>query len=178
MIYKFKPFSTTKELGKEYNAHCALVPYDDDWIAIMDYDTMFLDPLTWHVIERAIIKHPDTTIFGGVTNRVGYSFQRAGLFTEERMIPHYQKAHELAIKYLNGECKDVSSVAGFFLMFRKSYWNQNPFVERIMDNRGNLFDSLFCQKARKIGKIRIILGAYLLHFYRLNKDYRDNSHLK
>ncbi len=178
MIYKFKPFSTSKKLGQEYNAHCALVPNDDDWIAIMDYDCMMLTPSTWAIIEKAVLKYPDTTIFGAVTNRVGLSYQRAGLFTEQRIIEHHTHAEKLAADYPNGECKDARFVAGFFLMFKKSYWAKHPFAETIMDHRGNLFDYTFCRPAMKTGKIRVILGAYFLHYYRMHKDSTDQSHLK
>src|SRR5687768_4197419 len=54
MLYKFQPFSTTKDLGKEYNSHCQLVPNSDDWILILDYDCMILCGETYQVIENAI----------------------------------------------------------------------------------------------------------------------------
>ena len=180
MIYKFQPFSTSKNIGEEYNNHCRLVPNDNDWILILDYDAMILTPKTYHVIEKAIKNKPETVIFGAMTNRVGYSFQRHG----EEMNPdpdirnHIKKAEELAARFPNGECKDVKSVAGFFLLFQKSYWKNRPFQEKIMDTNGNLFDYNFCRPAQRAGMpIRVIRGAYVWHTYRINKDHRNKDHL-
>lgn len=181
MLYKFQPFSTTKELGKEYNAHCALVPNADDWIMILDYDAMVLVPDTYKVIEAAIARHPDTVIFGAMCNRISYPYQRISKEPSENdsVISHMSIARELAIKYADGECRDARTVAGFCMIFRKSYWEQSPFQSRIFDENGNIFDYNFCRLAMKSGwPIRVIKGAYLWHTYRLGKDYKDKSHLK
>jgi len=69
MIYRFQPFSTTKDLGIEYNAHCSLVPNPEDWIMITDYDAMILSPLTYKVIDKAIENNPDALIFGAMPLR-------------------------------------------------------------------------------------------------------------
>jgi GT2 family glycosyltransferase len=183
MIYKFKPFSSTKEIGKEYNAHCELVPNDDDWILIMDTDTMMLAPeLIFPIIEKAIERYPDTTLFGAKTNRVGLSFLRhysSRVDDDPNILNHYQHTIARAHTYMNGECEDIRYLAGFFMLFRKAYWKQNPFQETMFSPNGNLFDFNFCRPAMKAKqKIRVILGAYILHYYRMHKQYRDKSHLK
>lgn len=181
MIYKFQPFSTTKNLGEEYNQHCKLVPRDDDWILILDYDAMILTPKTYQVIEKAIQNKPDTEIFGAMTNRVGYSFQRIHdkLDDDSDIRNHIKIAEQMAVRFPAGECKDVKSVAGFFMLFRKSYWKKHPFQEKIIDNLGHFFDYNFCRPAHKAGlPIRVIRGAYVWHSYRLMKDPRNKEHLK
>src|SRR5688572_5395349 len=75
-LYKFQPFATDKQIGREYNGHCQLVPNNDDWILILDYDCQILCPQTYQVIENAIKRYPDTAIFGALCNRVAYSHQR------------------------------------------------------------------------------------------------------
>jgi GT2 family glycosyltransferase len=180
-IWKFQPFSTTKELGKEFNGHCALVPGPDDWILILDYDAMILAPEAYTVIEKAIERYPDTVIFGARCNRISYPFQRLLDQPDQNdsIRHHLQIARRLAEDYSDGECQDARTVAGFFLLFRKSYWEKSPFQDGIFDANGNLFDYNFCRMAMKEGwPVRIIQGAYLWHTYRLEKDYRDQSHLR
>jgi len=181
MIYKFQPFSITKELGKEYNGHCELVPNDDDWILIIDYDCMILTPKTYQVIENAIKKYPDTLVFGALCNRLGLQSQRLEKQPDENdsIMHHMLRAEALADWYADGECVDANQAAGFFLLFRKSYWKENRFQDTLMTPMGNLFDWIFTRQAGKVsGGIKIILGAYLWHTYRLGKDWKDKSHLR
>lgn len=180
MIYKFCPFATDKKIfGKEINGHCALVPGDDDWILITDYDVLFLIPETFKVIETALERYPDTTIFGAMTNRVGYFNQRVGveLSLDDRVAYHIGIAMELAERYKDGECKDAMILAGFFMLFKKAYWNKVKFRDKIVDENDKNFDGHFCKPAQLDGKMRIILGAYVFHTYRLLKDPYDKSHL-
>lgn len=176
MIYRFQPFSITKELGKEYNAHCSAVPNPDDWILITDYDTLFLTTKTFDVINTAIARYPYTEIFGAVTNRVGYSFQRITREQSENdsILYHMAIAEDRARVFADGRAYTTYQVGGFFLLFRKSYWMKSPFQDTIVDKNGKFFDYNFCLKAKRM---RIILGAYLWHTYRLGKDHKDKSHL-
>lgn len=180
MIFKFQPFATDKNLGEEYNRHCSLVPSDEDWIMILDYDAMILHTKTYQVIENAISNNPGTKIFGAMTNRIGLSQQRIGKEPDKNadFLHHYRISEKLANEYPNGECKPAMVVGGFFLLFPKSYWLQNPFQQKVITN-GVSFDFAFCEPARKQNGIRIIKGAYLWHSYRLWKgsSWADRSHL-
>jgi GT2 family glycosyltransferase len=182
LIYKFQPFATDKMIGREYNGHCQLVPNDDDWILILDYDCQILCTEAYHVIENAIKRYPDTAIFGALCNRVAYSHQRITALPDEddRMRAHIRIAEERTVRFANGEAMPARSVAGFFMLFRKSYWKQNPFQERIYDDKGNLFDYNFCRHAMKNKlPIRVIRGVYCWHSYRLLKEsFKDTSHLR
>jgi len=182
MIYKFEPFSTSKELGKEYNAHCEMVPRDEDWILIRDYDTMFLVPETFQVVEKAIENYPDTAIFGAMCNRIGLKHHRLEDVMPENdsVRMHMKIARAMAEEFKDGQCKPVSYVAGFFMLFRKAYWKLNPFQKTIVHpTTGNLFDITFSKTARnRKMPLRVIKGAYLWHTYRIEKDWRDKTHLK
>lgn len=150
---------------------------------------MPLSTLTYHVIERAIERYPDTDIFGAMTNRIAYEHQRLTKdMPDNDSIKHHIRIAEVQAKlYQDGECKDAQvwingkqqkdqSVAGFFMLFRRSYWEKNRFTDTIIDPDGNLFDYNFCKGAKKI---RIILGAYIYHQYRLmSPDHRRKDHLK
>lgn len=178
MIYKFQPFSTTKDLGKEYNAHCSIVPNDDDWILILDYDTCIINPVTYQVVENAIARYPDTQIFGAMTNRVGYDRQRLQLEMDDNfdMLYHYNKAAERAVRFPD-ECFNVRGLAGFFMLFRKRYWNRHPFQEDIVNHDGTTFDYHF---ERHADIKRVIKGAYVFHGYRIwrGNNYMGTNHLK
>ena len=181
MIYRFQPFSPQKELGKVYNGHCKLVPNQSDWIQLMDYDSMILTPFTFQIIEQAIMKYPDTAVFGCMTNRVGYPYQRLNKLPDENdsIRHHMEISHELAAKYPNGECNEAYSIAGFFLLFRKQYWQDNHFQDNLINKEGLFFDRVFCQKAKdKHLPLRVIKGAYIWHSYRLTKEWTDYSHLE
>lgn len=181
MIYTFKPFSTTKDIGQAYNGHCELVPHDDDWILIMDTDTMMISPeLAYPIIEKAIARYPDTWIFGAMTNRVSYSRQRVKveIDTDPNTLNHYHRTKVLAETFSDGECRDAPTVAGFFLLFRKAYWKVNKFQDKIFDKDGKLFDYNFCRTAQSARRVRIILGVYIFHFYRLHKSFMDKTHLQ
>jgi hypothetical protein len=177
MIYRFQPFSTNKKLGEVYNGHCALVPNDDDWIQIMDWDAMLLTRDGYQIIDKAIARYPDTDIFGAVTNRVGYSYQRyQGIVSEDDSIKnHVRIADELSRQYSNGECDDIFSVAGFFMLFKKSYWKQHPFIETIINKGGMTFDRAFCRSTKNI---KLIKGLYVFHQYRLLTGRKNIDHLK
>lgn len=182
MIYKFQPFATDKQIGREYNGHIQLVPNEDDWCLVLDYDCQILCPDTYQAIENALKRYPDTAIFGAMTNRVAYSHQRIMLSPdpEDRMRVHIETAIERAEMYRDGECFEAKTVAGFFMLFRKSYWKKSPFQEKIYDKAGNLFDYNFCRHAMKNKlPIRVIRGAYVWHSYRLLKEsFKDTSHLR
>lgn len=184
-IYKFQPFSTTKELGAEYNAHCQLVPNDDDWILILDWDVMLLLPCQYELMESAIKLYPDTDIFGAWTNRIGYQHQRLNLTTRRfesgqnknvNISDHIATAIYMWRQWPKGQCHDAPTIAGFFMLFKKSYWLKNKFQNEIINARGRLFDKQFCQSAKHM---RIISGLYVFHQYRITQDnWRDQSHLK
>lgn len=181
MIYKFQPFDINKQIGKEYNAHCSIVPSPDDWILILDYDCMILASEAYKVIEAAISRYPETVLFGAKCNRVGYSHQRLNqeMSDNDSMRYHNQLAIDQAELFINGECESARGIAGFFMLFRKSYWQQNPFQEEIYDKNNNLFDYNFCRHAIKKGmKVMVIKGVYCWHSYRLLKTPNDTRHLR
>lgn len=182
MLFIFKPFSTEKKIGEAYNAHCSMVPNDDDWVLILDYDSMILSPKAFKIIEKAIQRYPDTKIFGAYANRIGHNYQR---LTEDMpkndSIRLWTKiAGEQADQYADGQCMNIPSVAGFFMLFKKSYWKENPFQESIYNDRNMMFDESFCRSARRKGQpMRLIMGVVCWHSYRIMKEnFKDTSHLR
>lgn len=177
MISYIQPFSTEKKLGEVYNQQCS--DCSTEYICVQDYDCMVLCPETFQVIENAVKAYPDTAIFGAYTNRVQYAHQRLTPMSENDSIRYHLNIARARAKEFPFECEQVKTVAGFFMLFKKSYWEQSPFQESIINEYGYLFDRHFCLHARRSNlPIRIIKGAYVFHSYRIDKNYRDQSHLK
>ncbi len=174
-IYRFQPFATDKNIGDVYNAHCRMVPNDDDWIQIMDWDAMLLTREGFNIIDEAVILHPDTDIFGAVTNRIGYGWQRYLLNNDIdfNLVTHIEIAERLS--KLGASMVKIETIAGFFMLFKKSYWNKNPFQPRLKDEKGKLFDKNFCRGATDM---KLIKGLYVFHQYRATTHENDQSHLE
>lgn len=184
-IYEFTPSGigeNFKDYGKALNAHCALVPYDEDWIIIRDQDTMYFPLDHRRIIREATLRYPDTGVFGAYTNRIGLQWQlvEEQLSEDPDIKNHYIMAKHLEEKY-GSECVDckLGGVAGFFMMFRKGTWKNVHFNEGDMGNCDVLFDWAFSIKVRDELKkpLRLIKGLYLFHFYRFHKDVRDTTHI-
>lgn len=185
MIWRFQPFNISKEIGIDYNLHCSVVPNNEDWIQITDYDTLILLPECYQLIDKAIERYPDTAIFGAVTNRLGRRDQRIDQDKPDPstdLAKHFTICREMLKKYSDGECFETKKlIAGFFLLFRKSYWKRvGGFQDKVCNERGLLFDYVFSKRAREQGlSMRIIKGLYVWHTYRVYKEnWRDYSHLK
>lgn len=184
-IYEFTPSGigeNYKDYGRALNAHCALVPYDEDWIIIRDQDTMYFPLNHRAIIREATQRYPDTGVFGAYTNRIGLQWQLVEdqLSDNPNVTDHFQMAKHLEEKH-GSECKVITQggIAGFFMMFRKSTWKNVAFNEGDMGNCDVLFDWAFSIKVRdelKL-KLRLIKGLYLFHFYRFHKDVRDTTHI-
>ena len=179
MIYHIRPFATDKtKFGEVYNAHVAMIPNEEDWVLLMDWDTMMLTARQFQVIENAIQRYPDTDIFGAMTNRVAYDHQRHTFNMDETdsIKHHIRIANALSAAHFDGECADAKTVAGFFMLFKKKYWTKTRFTDTIIDEHGNLFDYNFCKPAKKV---RVIMGVYVYHQYRIMQDnWKRKDHLK
>jgi len=182
MIYTFQPFSLDKEThGDTLNAHCAIVPNDEDWILILDYDAMILSPKTYHVIHKAIENNPGTKIFGAMTNRIGLHSNLIGKQPDpnDEIKRHIRMAEKLANDFPNGETKPAMVCPGFFMLFQKAYWKENNFQRPIENEYGLLFDLAFSRPAKENFGIKIIKGAYIWHSYRImQSNYANKDHLK
>lgn len=175
-------WDTEKNIGKSLNRQIERIP-DDEWVIVKDGDACFMIPYWGKLLEDAILRYPDTELFGCYTNRIGLNYQTIdGKISENyNSLDHYKIAEDLANKYWS-ECKIIdSTVGGFFMMFKKSTWNKNPFPEKLFDitgynGRGALFDYTFCEYFIKNKlPIRLIKGLYMFHFYRMGKENPRNQ---
>lgn len=195
MIYYLTPFCSEKRLGHIHNQYCALVPNNDDYICILDPDTMFLHPHQQAWIEDVVyLNRGEYDLLGCMTNRIGVEDQKqmfhpklisevgenewrfgideVPLFNETDISTHVDHA-----KYLfdlnKHSIKETNLVAGFLMIFKKSLWNKIKFQEGIN------FDIKFCEAVKASGgRIGIMQGIYVYHNYRMGKaNIKDKTHL-
>lgn len=178
MIVRSSPFSTEKNIGKALNEYCASIK--DEWILITDGDSMFLTPDWGNQIKDVISIHGDKyDLFGCVTNRLGRNIQvqDEALFNEFDIRIHMDLAFNLE-KEKWAEVEDITRkkyVAGLFMLFRKSLWEEVKFEEN------NFFDDHFSKAVvKRGGKLGLIRGLYVFHLYRAWADKNprmDRRHL-
>ena len=177
-IWYSNPYNTDKNIGKGLNEFCALVP-DNDWICLQDGDMMYLTP-DWGVqIKEAVQRYGDAFgLIGCMTNRLSRPIQRVGEFDDNHdILYHYEIAKEL-LKESYGVVEDVTDkkyIAGLFMLFPKSLWNEIKFAEN-----SPAFDDLFSKAVFKKGhKLGLMKGLYVYHFYRgwSNNPTKDRKHL-
>lgn len=174
-IYYFTPFALDKNLGRAYNESMALLPKDDDWGVLMDGDTMFLHPNYGQIIANAIKVFPKTAMFTCLTNRVGNRWQLyTGKMDEDpNILNHKQNAIDCLRKF-RLQCPEVSDiVSGMLMIMQKKTWKQFNFKDGLLGVDNDLTTRLL--KAN--GKVRIIKGLYIFHYYRLAEGAKYKAHL-
>lgn len=181
-IYHFVPGAGDKNLGREINKHCEIVPNDNDWIVIRDNDTCYLHPYINKQLEDIIKKHGnDYQLFSCVTNRLGLKYQLPyGLMDETNIL----KIRELAEKHYKEyydeviPCSRLQPTAGLFTMFQKKTWNKLKYVDGLA-TPGAFIDWQFTHGHLQLGhKIGICKGVFLFHYYRMHQDnWREYKHL-
>jgi len=176
-IHYITPYSTEKNFGKAINEQIECVP-DDAWVCLMDGDVMFLTPEWGQQISEVVkLYGKKYSLLGCMTNRLARPIQRyKGEFSNDMdIMNHYEIAKQLQTGHW-AEVEDITlkrRIAGMFMLFPKSLWNQVKFRE----NTPN-FDDYFCSDVLRKGKrLGLIKGLYMFHFYRANKSPKDRSHL-
>jgi GT2 family glycosyltransferase len=176
MIYEFSPYSLEGDYGKACNQYCAIVPNDEDWIAIKDGDVMHLTPKWGHVMQNAIDTFPNTGIFTCYTNRVKPKKHIARLesYNDPSMATHRNIAIELVLNPIPfSEFKRV--ISGHFMLFKKSTWNK---VGGFKEGKILGVDNNFSWRVLMHGmKIRNINTMYVMHYYRFNEGIESTDHL-
>lgn len=180
-IYYKIPYSVYKDLGAAYNTAMRELPKDDDWCALMDYDTMFLHPHFGKQIHDIIHAHPYAGMFTCVSNRTGNPRQRyAGIISNNPDIRHHRK---IAEHQYNNHYADVrvlmNHISGFLMIVQKKTWKNIKFRERSASTNILGVDHDFGDRLLKAGKNIILMkGVYIFHYYRMLEGIRAKEHLK
>jgi GT2 family glycosyltransferase len=178
MIYYFIPYATDKRLGRAFNQSCSIVPNDSDWIVLMDADTMFLNPNYGRIIADTIEQHGDSfSVFTCYSSRSGCHATRY----KDKI---WETKDLVELHNMSVQCEEQGSgvteiigekPSGFFLLFKKSLWNQIKFSE---EKTILHIDHMWLQKAIDRGhKIARINNLLIVHYYRLKQGRKNKSHL-
>lgn len=177
MIFHITPY-LTGDIGKGINDTIRELP-EDSWICLRDIDTIFLLPEQPAWLEDVVNSNPPFDLIGASCNRLGDTYQLYNAeCSEDTDISHHidiARSERLVWGDNIEEVPNGVHLAGFFLLFRKSLWNEYPFEERSIQ-----FDLIFSRTLHENGKrLGLLRGMYLFHTYRLGaKDPRSKvSHL-
>lgn len=177
-IHYITPFAIDKNYGRELNER--ITELSDGWICLTDADAMFLTPRYGNQIaEVCEFIGDEPVLIGCMTNRLGRPIQRyKGEMSDNWDIKHhYTIAQSLEANHWC-EVEDITSkkwVAGMFMLFRKSLWEQIKFKENCLT-----WDDQFSEDVRiKGGKLGLMKGLYMFHLYRIWADVPmfANQHL-
>lgn len=167
-IWYLQPYATDKNIGREYNYQCEKIP-ENDWLCIMDHDTMFLHHETKKQIEEIVLTQGSSwDLLGAITNRIGSPHQCAnGILSDDPNIKvHYEIATNIHILNYGVVELTLKGIAGFLMLMPKSTWDKLKFVENNI-----AFDTDFSRRLlQKGGRIGIMQGVYVFHYYRFHAD--------
>jgi prolyl oligopeptidase PreP (S9A serine peptidase family) len=175
-IWQFQPYSLNKDYGDSCNKYFELVPSDDDWVVICDSDIMFLTPAHIHKIKEYIDAYPDTGLFTCFTNRVKQKLQVYDMknFENPDVKFHQKLAVELSKKPMS--VKELNIViSGYIMIMKKATWKLiNGFPSGILG-----VDNKVSNRVMKAGlKILLMETVYGFHYYRMNTNINDASHIR
>ena len=174
MIFEITPFAPDKHYGRVLNNHIIGFP-DDAWIIIRDQDTLYLQN-SYHIIEQAIVDHGDAALMTCMTNRVcdPKFIHSEHAFSLTDMVEHIDIARSQ--EKIGGYQEIDGIVPGYFWLFPKTTWIDNPFDDLPIMAEGATFDIRWTQKI--MGKKILITSLYLFHLYRMGTHRWDTDHLR
>lgn len=178
MIKYFNPYSTSKDLGADYNESMSLLPSSEDWGVFIDGDAIFTTHFWGKQVEDIIKEHPDVEIFTAVTNRVGTDYQCVeGTWDVQDMETHWKIGAILQQK--NGtNLVDITHQApfsGVFMAVKKSAWEKVGGFKSGIGMLG-VDNSLHTRAVAKGIKVWMATSIYLFHYYR-NGVRENKQHL-
>lgn len=155
-----------------------LIPSEDDWVCFLDTDVCFLTSDIGHQLEEITKLYPDTGIFTSYVNRVGNRLQcfNGSPNEDPNILNHFRIAEQCQQTRRTTVIDIPEVIAGYFMLIRKGVWTR---IGGCPEGIGILtVDNRLSRKILDQGlKIRLMCGVYVFHFYRLNKDIDDRSHI-
>lgn len=172
-VHIVQPFSLEKTYGVELNKLMAIIPAED-WVAVMDWDSMFLDHKQIPLLYSYIEKYPDTGLFLAMSNRSGSPIQRYNGQISTQMSMSYWHRIAMNIKPTLSVAEVLDNkISGFFMLISKQTWNEIKFNEelKVLD-----VDRDYAARILAAGKpIRIMNDILIYHSYRVWG--RNTNHL-
>lgn len=171
MIHFIQPYSFKLNIGAAYNE--AIKPLEG-WICLTDQDTLKFEGFARRVKE-IVDNAQENYIITCKTNRLRKDNTNVimDVYDESDINVHFDLFNELWETY-GAEIEPTKEpIAGVFMLFHKSAWNEVKFVENAIN-----FDRLFTDQLKRKGFIpHVAKGLYIFHLYRWGRDPADTSHL-
>lgn len=181
MIYFFTPYSFTKKLYDAWDDYMNMVGNPDDWVCMMDGDTLFLISDFGNQMQDYIDKYPDAGLFTCYASRTSRPFLRwpGADMTNPSLIYHRTKAEMIKIAH-HGKVVDLKNndALGYLMLIKKSTWLLVREQVRQWTADKNILgvDTRISRAIRQTGmKIYLMNGMYLLHYYRMKDGEKDKS---
>ena len=163
VIHYLQPYAVDKNIAHAYNKAVELVP-DSDWVCITDQDSLWLLPDQKAQVQKVVDSKPPVELFGCMTNRLNVPDQLSlGMFSVNEMQRHIDQAKELQSRNYGQYKETKNTIAGLFMLFRKSDWKRVGGFDEMPEPWHFKFDTFFSQK---FDKKAILTGVYLFHLYR------------
>lgn len=183
MIWFFTPYSFNKKLLEAVEQCMNLVANPEDWVCLMDGDTMFVLPDWGHQIKTYTERYPDTGLFTCYASRCHYQEQiRKGTDSNNTDLMYHRQQAEIIHKELHGQVKEMNRrIAGHLMLIRKKTWTKiRDEVWRTGSDKNILgVDTKISNAVLKAGmKIRVMRGIYIVHYLRMKEGYNYKKHLE
>lgn len=179
MFRIIKPYTLDKDLGAYYNREMEALPDDQDWCIFVDGDACFTTPNHGHQIQDIFNAHPEYGLFTCMTNRVGTKYQCIeGLFHETDFRHIFQKGKNVQVHdYL--KVQDITNedpLSGVMIALRKAEWKKSGGFKEGIGFLG-VDNSIHYAIRNAGGKVGLMKGVVLFHYYRMLTGVNDKSHL-
>lgn len=183
MIWFFAPYSFEGKLFEAYDRYMSLIKNPEDWIVVMDGDTLFFQSNFGHMIEDYINHYPDTGMFVCFANRIGCKEQ---LYSDDLSEVDSIRKQYLVAEFLhkNHHCEVTelqSPTSGFMMAIQQKTWGKirDKLEEKTKDNFLLRVDRLLASVLlEKKMPIRRMDGVFMLHYYRMVEGSKEKRGLK
>jgi hypothetical protein len=178
-VWFFTPYSTSKNLGAEYNAYLDMIP-DGDAACLQDGDSMMLVPDWGHIIQEYANRHYNAVLTCWVSRL--HELAKGQLMTVSDDVRACIEAAKELKQFGYGVTPITGSVSGTLLVVPKHIWKKHPFseVNTFRPGEPNLLgcDNAFTNEIRRAGIQVLRMNSILIyHQYRILSNGKDKSHL-
>jgi GT2 family glycosyltransferase len=184
MIHISIPYSYDKNFFEAIQTEFEKLSNPNDWLVIMDGDTMFLQPDFGCQLQDYINLYPKTGLFTCYASRCSYSYQvPQGVDQENPNVIYHKMISDKVRDLFHPQCEEIKTrIAGHLMMIQKKTWERIfPSLKARITSRKKAVlgvDTQITWAMIKAGyKVRLMKGVYIMHYFRLLEGRKDNTHL-
>jgi hypothetical protein len=182
MIWFFTPYSFEKRLFDAWDKYMNLIQDKEDWACMMDGDVAFFRNDFGHHIREYIDKYPGFSLFSCYASRSGtdWMLPKDHQFSSQDIIVHKKLAEKYFVEQHLGITDLNNRVTGHLMVIQKKTWlNIRDEVKRISSDRTLLgVDTIISRQVLATGgKVGLMQGIYVFHYYRHLEGRSNKSHL-